>query len=944
MKKFLVASAAVAFLGLPALNADNIPNPLLPNVADIGVMKYNGKYYLGGCRTDGDFYISSDLINWEGPIHVIDMNNDWSKGSGCGNNQIHANDMLYDNGTIHAYWSVNYWGDDLHAVHVVHSEASDPMGPYAEPVKDRWMDNRIDPKVFRDDDGKMYMYMVRFTDGNTIWARKMKNWREFDETDPDQFVCQFASNPNTWERMDNAVAEGPWVIKYHDQYYMMYNANHTGGEWGNYQLGVAQARTPMGFNNANKYPHPVVLSNQKALEDNYVDLLRFSTGNYAPLFNYTTTRPADGWTAPEFNDRNWAKGLGGFARGAVKGTTTYRRGTNWDTDGIWLRKGFNLSDLNRNLALRLTTKGPSKIYLNGKEIHSEDKGVYRIVNFTPEMAKNLKLGGNVLAIECQSPARGGGYVNVELFDMGTDVADPEIVWTPGQPNILRGPNGLEWWLIYMANDNGVSRSQYVDRIHFHGDKMVVDGISHANNPGYHPYPALPAYGDIFDKPVDKSKWANLDNNAWKVADGELQAAPGSSAVLSPSLASPSYLWEVNVKPEDTAGVYAIWVNDANNVKILFDKAANAWTVVETVDGKTRTLGSTPLRDEFKWDVYHQIRVERDFADMIVSIDEMRVSTPFVTTIATAAVPGLTTNGKAAFDGILYTIGFDDGNDRMNGWEMAEGTLTPTKRGATAAGAMKAFKGVPAENYEFTTQISGLSDGASAGFYPLYVDADNYVEAVLDEPSRELKLKTVRKGKVVDTQSMPVDYMRTLYTDMRYTDSFDKGYTMDCPTLFDGIYLKRYDIANRNMFTDSRFDKDTPTVGDKEIFVDNMFDLMEPAMLAEDGSWSVIPTGNATVADNPAYNVVSFEPMKGERLRFINRKPTDGGHHIYDIRLHEIFKDSYNLRAVRDGDVVRLFVDGREMADLPVKGFGPATVGLVSYQGSPEFHGLTYYHK
>ena len=77
---------------------------------------------------------------------------------------------------------------------------------------------------------------------------------------------------------------------------------------------------------------------------------------------------------------------------------------------------------------------------------------------------------------------------------------------------------------------------------------------------------------------------------------------------------------------------------------------------------------------------------------------------------------------------------------------------------------------------------------------------------------------------------------------------------------------------------------------------------------------------------------------------MNRNPSDGAHHIYDIRLHELFKDSYNLRSVRDGDTLRLFVDGREMAQLPVKGFGDATIGLVSRQGTPEYHGLTYYHK
>lgn len=945
MNKYFFLSAAVTCCAIADLPAENIPNPVIPNVADIGVMKYNGKYYLGGCGTDGDFYISSNLIDWEGPVHVIDMDNEWSKGSGCGNNQIHANDMLYDNGTVHAYWSVNYWGNDLHAVHVVHSEASDPMGPYAEPVRDRWMDNRIDPKVFRDDDGKLYMYMVRFTDGNTIWARKMDNWRQFNETDPDAIVCQFASNPNTWERMDNAVAEGPWVIKYHGQYYMMYNANHTGGEWGNYQLGVAQSTTPMGFNNGNKYPHPVVLSNQKELEDNHVELLRYSTGTYAPLFSYTSDTPADGWTLPGFDDSGWSKGAGGFAPGAEKGSTTYRRGTNWSAGNIYLRKNFRLSNTDNNLALRITSKNPVRIYLNGKEIHSESHGVYKIVNFTPGMKKHLKAGDNLLAVECQANESRRRYINVELFDMGDDTASPEIVWTPGQPNILRGPNGLEWWLIYMANDNAQSRSQYVDRVHFHGDKMVVDGITHANNPGYHPKPALPAYSELFDAPVDVSKWNSFDSGKFKVADGELRLAAGNSAVLSPSLAAESYLWEVNVRPQGTSGVYAIWNDSSNNVSVMFDKDAASWTVVETAGGVTRTLGSTRLRDDFRWDVYHQIRVERDLGDLVVSVDEMRVDKPFETALMSKAVPGIVTaGGDAAFDGIVYTIGFDDGNDRMNGWNVAEGSLMPTPRGASSKGSMKAFKGHRSDRYEFTAQISGLGDGAIAGFYPLYVDPDNYVMATLDANTRDFTVKTVRKGKTTDVRTMPVDCMRTLYADMRFTDSFDKGYTMDCKTVFDAIYLKRYDLANRNVFTESRFDKPTATVGDKEIFVDNMFALVEPSLMRSDGSWMPIPVADAAVDSNPAYNVAKFAPVEGNRMRFINRKPTDGGHHIYDIRIHELFKDSYNLRAVRDGDVLRLFVDGRQMAELPVGKFGDAIVGLVSAQGNPEYHGVTYYNK
>ena len=100
---------------------------------------------------------------------------------------------------------------------------------------------------------------------------------------------------------------------------------------------------------------------------------------------------------------------------------------------------------------------------------------------------------------------------------------------------------------------------------------------------------------------------------------------------------------------------------------------------------------------------------------------MRNSTPIETSLTAAAVPGLYAASQAAYDGLIYTIGFDDGNDRMNGWDMAEGSLLTTERGACAARPMKAFKGEPGRNYEFVSQVSNLGDEAKAGIYALYQD-------------------------------------------------------------------------------------------------------------------------------------------------------------------------------------------------------------------------------
>ena len=315
----------------------NRENPVIKGVADAGVLKYAGKYYLGGVATYGDFYVSSDLTHWDQRIHVFDLDNKWTHGTGARNNQVHANDITYSNGLFHLLFSVNYWGQDRHIVHITHATSPTITGPFREVRDDQWFENRIDPQVFRDEDGRLYLYMVKFTDGNTIWGRPMNQ----DFSFCGEAVQQFSSQPGTWETLDNRVAEGPFVVKYRGKYYMMYNANHTAHTYGNYRLGVCEAESPLGFNPGGKYSHPVV----------------------------------------------------------------------------------------------------------------------------------------------------GPKADRSLWDMYVS-HENDSLFTPGQPNIVRGPNGWEWWLIYMAN-KGRHRDQYVDRIHFTNNRLTVDGITDKLSEGFHPLPSLP---------------------------------------------------------------------------------------------------------------------------------------------------------------------------------------------------------------------------------------------------------------------------------------------------------------------------------------------------------------------------------------------------------------------------------------------------------------------
>jgi len=901
--------------------AQNIDNPVLPGVADAGVLKYNGKYYIGGVYTDGSFYVSSDLVKWEGPIHVIDMDNEWTKGTGAGNDQIHANDLVYINGKFHLYWSVNYWGKDKHIVHAAHAESENVLGPYTEPEKDTWLDSRIDPQVFVDDDGELYMYLVRFTDGNTIWARPMSSPSTFS----DHPVYQFASLPGTWETEDNRVAEGPWVIKYRNRYYMMYNANHTSTEWGNYQLGVAEADHPLRFSHGTKYPYPLLKSNQVDLEEQYADLLLFSD-TYDSAFSYTLEQPSGKWNSLNFDDSSWKKGKPGFASEMVEGATVKKQGTKWDTQKIYLRKTFKPDNSSvGNIALRMTHDGDTKVYLNNTLIYDKKGMGYCIVNLSPEQRNLLKDGYNVLAIESNKGRR--NYINASLFDMKADKAD-DILFTPGQPNILKGPNGFEWWLIYMANKNNDRRGQYINRIHFFDKTMYAEGLTASNTQGYHPAPAKPTFGDLFDTNESIKNWT-YSNKTWSVSDGKFIAPDLQEYVLlKDAQAAVSYLFEAGVNTTSKAGIIA-WRKDENNrMEVGLDSKNNSWYYTIYKDGKIVQQEMYSLANDFKHGVFHTLSVERDGQTFRLKIDGIPApQQPLITTsIKEAGLPGLFSEGAGSvFDGITYTVGWDECDTAITGWD-------DLKNGAgysvTTDGLMpyqdrfEAFKGDLLSQYEFSTQIKNNAGAGMAGVYSAYVDDKNYVKTVIDYDKKTLEITIREKGKETGKQSFSLKTIQPHYADMRYTDFIEKKYTFSYPVLIDEILLNRIPVH------------------DEDAFIENMFDKLYVEYLHKE-KWLPL-NGKIAVAGNPLYNSMTFAPVKTEGLRFTNRGAEDLNPYIYKIQVGEQLKDSYNVRTVKLKDAILIFVDGRQVCRLDVS-LPSSRVGLYSESCKPVYNGIMRYH-
>ncbi len=862
-----------------------IDNPVLPGVADAGVMKFNGRYYIGGVSTRGDFYVSKDLVKWEGPVHVFSMNNEWATKFGIGDEQIHANDMHYINGTFHMYWSVNHWSRERNVIHIAHATAEKPLGPYDEPVKDTWLDNRIDPNLFIDDDGKLYMYMVKFTDGNTIWARPMK--------DPYTFAGEaryiFASQPSNWETLDNRVEEGPWVIKYRDRYYLMYNTNHTSTQWGNYALGVAEASGPLEFNHGNKYPYPVVKSNQIDLEEMYVDLLKHQdNGN----FYYSLDDSSAGWYQPGFNAGSWQKGKAGFGFPVTENSTTKKVKTIWKEGQCRLRKNFAYHKANNgNLSMRIHHDGAAKVYLNGTLVYDREKGDYVHVDLRDKKGL-LKEGNNILAVEGDKGRR-SCFLDVALFDMKDQVAD-DILYTPGQPNILRGPNGFEWWLVYMANKNAEPRGQYINRVHFFDRKLTVDGVTGKNTLGDHPLPAKPTYQYL------------SDNN---------QPLPVLNQTIA-SIPSTHYFFEAGVKLPGTGakGGIIAWKGDEKNwLEIRIDGRTNSWTYTLQQNGVPQMI-SFPLPADFRADVFHTLSVFKNHTDFAVRIDDLPApgKSLIQTTFPGKGLPGVCSDDATTqFDGVTYTIGWDEFDDNIKGWE------------ATANAEKLSLKGDMLNHYEMSVQVDAGPEKATAGVYPVYIDQDNYLKAAFDLSKQQLVISGRNKGKTVASQSISLSGLKDHYTNMVFSDFMERHFMFDTPTTLDAILFKKEAVYRDDTLVEDIHDK---------------FHIY----YVKDGRWQQLDNFKQVAWEHPGLSRIEFSPVETTELIFVNKMTNEHDFTLQKIWINEVFKQNYNLRVTRTNGKIFFFVDGKQACQVQ-DDFQPARVGLFSGDTNASFNGITVFH-
>ena len=211
-------------------------------IADPTITCFEGTYYLYGTEKSPQQGIpalaSTDLQTWH-PVGCMEGYALKKGGDTYGDKGFWAPQVLYRNGRYYMVYTANE--------HIAIAESNAPQGPFVQKnVQSIDADTRqIDPYLFVDTDGKMYLYHVRLFKGNTIWVAEFKeDMGGIKEETLKQCVTATEHWEDTQSYPSAPVIEGPTVIKRGKYYYLFYSANHFMSP--DYAVGYAYSESPYG--------------------------------------------------------------------------------------------------------------------------------------------------------------------------------------------------------------------------------------------------------------------------------------------------------------------------------------------------------------------------------------------------------------------------------------------------------------------------------------------------------------------------------------------------------------------------------------------------------------------------------------------------------------------------------------------------------------------------
>ncbi|MEE9367734.1 MAG: hypothetical protein V3V05_02605 [Pontiella sp.] len=964
-----------------AIGTHAVDNPIdVP--LDGSVVRYNGVYYGMGAETNGQMLVSDDLLHWGTPVSVLPETVEGPY------------ELINRNGLFYLYAQGRGFGvsDDL-------------LKPFSKIRKSGLSGEEM--RLYQDGSGALFSVNRRVgskKEGEIWFQRYGAPWKTLDKP-----KLLMDGRRGMWDSLDSADLGEPEIVYYRNNYYLLYAANNPSPRTGFREIGIAVNENPLRFSNTDKLAEPTLVRNADRLANTYAVLL--PSGEYAKWEGrYTTKHPEKDWNLPDVKLSGWRTGDGGFGfPSEINGTQLHACRTKWKEDQIWVRREFDLpKGKPEKMVLNIRHEGAVQVFINGKNVFETTNPSISYSNFDiSEAAMDVvRDEDNVIAVRSVMP-KGAIYrfLDFGLYDAGDEEIEP-TVYGVSNPRLMIGPNGFEHWIGYQAWWNGVPGTG-LDRVFFYDDELVIDGPTTAETTGYHPPPAKPTFVDNFPD-GESTEWAErwgFDGGQWVSMDGALRQSASKGAAKAYLNREPveNYLFETGIRfPESGKGDVGViaWSDGEHDLVISFNPSARTWEYhIEPgnlspqrfkLPKAFRFLEKPPGVKQVETPL-HRLRIRKNGSYFDVSLDEIDLlpGKPIITRITDPGVPGFyCNNSNAEFGGVIFTIGWDEHDEYINGWKSAhDGTpsggdwsqhrdLGLEQRSHSTIG--RAFKGDLLEEYEFTVNVQTrqLEEGDERlyGVFPVFADQDNYLKAMIDTRSRELVVTGKRNGRDIKTvrkslrHRIPRRHLYDKTTSYRDVTSWVYGLRSesiisaldirwlegDFDHLQQEFYVPADDMIVRyakldrgrepNLWEDGRFyDADEPKPVQQKPAVQNHVSI-RPETANYVGFGLFVPS-SVVVNSRTGRYIRDYTP--GEELGDDEEIGDDTIESDTMSRPQETLvtvevESSYFFRCVKLENQVIIELNGRPMVTIDEK-WPPSQVGLVT-EGQPSFFdGITLMH-
>jgi len=938
------------FLVWVAGSALAVDNPVSV-VLDGSVVRHNGAYFGMAGATNGTMLVSGNLLDWNPVASVLEPS------------VTGPYELLCRNGFFSLYVQ-----DQAYAA------ATQPTGPFSNLRPVDFSGENL--RLFQDPGGGLFS--VYRTEGSKkegeLWMQLfVAPWK------PDGHPRQLLDGRRgMWDSTEIADLGEPEMMVYRGNYYLFYASNHANPRTGLREIGWAVNEKSERLENVDRQADPLVMRNVERLARTYRTIL--PSGEYTGWkVRYSFKPPVEGWEQLGFDMKSWRTGIGAFGFPFTDRDANIHAGrTEWKGEHMWVRREFNLlGAIPKTPVLNIRYEGSVQVFLNGKQVFESSDPMLSYGNFNlSEAASGLfQVGENVLAVHAVAgPEDEFRFLDFGLFDAGAHSVEP-TVYNPDAPHVVEGPNGFEKWLAYQAYWNGTPGTG-LDRIFFYGEEMVVDGPTTTNTPGYHPPPAPPTFSTGFPSGSQewRKQWLFLGGE-WVAANGVLRQAlsKGTARAFLRRKPAKNYLFETYIRFPKAGGnvVGVVAFRDARReLSITINPAQKSWGYQLEPGGQG---GKYKLPKEFKSapDALHRLRITKNGGNFDVMLDQIKLTLehPIETPLTGAGVPGLfCRNAAAEFDGVAYTIGWDEHDDRITGWGTAadgspsggewrhrkERGLEQRKHSEPG----RAFKGDLLGQYEFTANLrtEKLEEGKERlyGVFPVFADRKNYLKAMIDTRKRELIVSGMRKGKPVGP------FTKSLKRHIPHRHLYDKAtsyrtvaawlYALRSESIISGLDVRwlegKYPILQQEFYLPA-----------DEILIRhaNLERKREP-VLWEDRRFFSADEPKPTEQVSGVLNPLIIREETGNHIGFsvvISRDiyaasdPKASDRPYYSSRPQEVLvrvevESSYFFRCIKLKDRVIIELNGQPM--LEVEGAWPdSQVGLLT-EGQPTFfNGITLIH-